>query len=109
MTSTIMNPIHKQTLTTGAELVSFGNLVILNLEDWSPSNAITIPSEYRPTAKAIGGGHRTNNGVYVSICRFEIDTTGVLSGYVAGAYNTGNGWSNAINTDKLTGVVIWTK
>lgn len=93
-------------LATGATLYRIGDLRMLTLEDWTPST-LTIPTGDRPSAKAIGTGHRANGGVYITICRIEVATTGVVSAYNAGSYNTGNGWSASISSDRLTAMAMW--
>ena len=100
----------EEELATGAYLIRFAKLRVLNLYAFKGANStLTIPEADRPSHSIAVPMFRTNTSDtatavgYVAIS----SSNGYVQRYYGGTYNGANGISNIGSTDKVYAVAVW--
>ena len=97
-------------LATGARLVRFANLRVLNLNAYKGANStLTIPEADRPSHSITVPMFRTNTSDTATAVGYVAinSTNGYVQRYYGGQYNSSNGVSNIGTTDKVYAVAAW--
>ena len=106
-TSKIMTDSTHEILASGVDLYRIGKIRILNFTNYVLGTPFTIPVADRPPQKAVGIGTRDNGSAFITFVRIEINTNGNATYYLAGTYNTGNGYSLGVANDVYSANVVW--
>lgn len=100
-----------ETLATGAILIRFSNLRILELREYQGANStLAVPDADKPSANVTAPTIRTDsNNRSTAVGYMTVQSnSGYVQRYYAGTYNaSGSGVSNVAATDKTSGVAIW--
>lgn len=97
-------------LATGAYLIRFGNLRVLNLYVYKGANStLTIPEADRPSHSITAPLFRTNTSDAATAVGYVAinSSSGYVQRFYGGTYNSSNGVSNIGATDKVYAVAVW--
>lgn len=96
-----------EVLATGATLYRIGRIRILSLVDFPYGTSLTVGVGDRPTTTAVGFGTRHNGSAYITMLRMEVATSGGVSIFLVGFYNTTTGYTGTATGDVYNAIAIW--